>query len=180
MLLVEPSHMPGELPDHLPAGAQQHQQLLDELLGRQGPLFPPLFSFQGLGMLPAKVVGGLAVTHCPHRGQSIRFGRNTLTFPQHGAEGSKRRAACPAKNSEICSLDGVPRIFTAGLPLGLQDRFFFIGARLRRGQIVSIRVVGGLRTVRGGLGAVTQLLTISQELGIEDKLPAASFERPWE
>jgi hypothetical protein len=101
VLLVEPSHLPGELPDLFRAVSQQYQQLLDEPLGRQGPRFPPLFPLQGPGMHPAIVMGGLAVTHCPHRGQSVRFGPNILAFPQHGPQSSKRPVACPVLNREI-------------------------------------------------------------------------------
>ena len=101
VLLVEPSHLPGELPDLFRAASQQYQQLLDELLARQGSFFPPLFSLHGPAMHPAIVMGGLAVTHRPQRGQSVRFGRNTLAFPQHGPQSSKRPVACPVLNREI-------------------------------------------------------------------------------
>jgi hypothetical protein len=107
MLLVEPSHLPGELPNLFHEQSPKHQQLLDDLLGRQGSLFSPLFSLHGPGMHPAIVMGRLAVTPCPQRGQTVRFGRNTLAFPQHGPQSSKRPIECSVQNQEICRPRGV-------------------------------------------------------------------------
>src|SRR5207249_1870150 len=81
------------------------------LLGRQGPLFPPLFPFRGPGMHRAIVMGCFTVTPCPQRGQTVGLRRNTLAFPQHGPEPSKWPVSCPAKRIESADSGVLPNIY---------------------------------------------------------------------
>ena len=102
-----------KLPDLLHAVSHRRQQLLDELLGRQGPLFPPLFPLHRPGMQPAIVMGGLAGHSLspPGAERPIRPQHSQLSLV-HGPQSSKRPVGCPVAKSRNLPIQGGCRIFT--------------------------------------------------------------------